>query len=266
MARKQRGTPKHKKDNSERWLLTYSDMITLLMVFFIVLFAMSNPSQSKNQEMSEAFANIFGNAQWTPFVSSSGSGAGVLTGVTAGQRVASNRGGKAQGTGGKSLTRVNAVSSLQNLIKAGKVTVIPTENGFAISLASDLYFGSASAALGQDAMPVLQQVADFLGQIPTWWWSKATLTISALTRKNGPTTGTWQQRAPLLSSTHWRTMESRLNGFHPSPSVSSGRFNPTTPLREGRTIGASISSSWSSNSDSTHILPLFGTLVFTSLL
>ena len=51
-------------------------------------------------------------------------------------------------------------------MKAGKVKVIPTENGFAISLVSDLYFASASAALNADAMPVLQQVSDFLGQIP----------------------------------------------------------------------------------------------------
>jgi chemotaxis protein MotB len=51
-------------------------------------------------------------------------------------------------------------------VKAGKVKVIPTENGFAISLVSDLFFASASAALNADAMPVLQQVSDFLGQIP----------------------------------------------------------------------------------------------------
>lgn len=33
--------------SSERWLLTYSDMITLLMIFFIIMYAISTvkPSQ-----------------------------------------------------------------------------------------------------------------------------------------------------------------------------------------------------------------------------
>ncbi|MGB9809361.1 MAG: flagellar motor protein MotB, partial [Caldanaerobacter sp.] len=29
------------KPNHERWLLTYSDMITLLLIFFIVMYTMS---------------------------------------------------------------------------------------------------------------------------------------------------------------------------------------------------------------------------------
>jgi chemotaxis protein MotB len=229
MARKRRDTPKHKKDNSERWLLTYSDMITLLMVFFIVLFAMSNPSQAKNQEMSEAFANIFGNAQWTPFVSSSGSGAGVLTGVTAGQRVASNRGGKAQGTGGKSLTRVNAVSSLQNLIKAGKVTVVPTENGFAISLASDLYFGSASAALGQDAMPVLQQVADFLGQIPN------SVVVEGYTDTIRPDAQKWPDNWHLAAARSLAVLNTLEDYGIPSERLSSESFGEQRPVQSNDT-------------------------------
>ncbi len=37
--------PEH--DNSERWLLTYSDMITLLLALFIVLFAISSINEKK---------------------------------------------------------------------------------------------------------------------------------------------------------------------------------------------------------------------------
>ena len=31
-----------KEPNHERWLLTYSDLITLLMIFFVVMYASSN--------------------------------------------------------------------------------------------------------------------------------------------------------------------------------------------------------------------------------
>jgi chemotaxis protein MotB len=164
MARK-----KHKieepEEKLERWMLTYLDMITLLMVFFIILYAQSSPSQTKFQQMSEAFNSVFNGANFTIFATRGG-GSGVMEGVSPGQKVQSSRGGANQGTGGTSILRTQATSTLQNLVKAGKVRVIPTENGFAISLVSDLYFPSSSAALSPDAMPVLQQVADFLGQIP----------------------------------------------------------------------------------------------------
>lgn len=41
-------------DNSERWLLTYADMITLLLVLFIVLFALSKVNEAKYQEFKQS--------------------------------------------------------------------------------------------------------------------------------------------------------------------------------------------------------------------
>jgi chemotaxis protein MotB len=51
---------KPKKDNSERWLLTYSDLITLLMILFILLFAISNVNQEKYDKLSESLSNSMG--------------------------------------------------------------------------------------------------------------------------------------------------------------------------------------------------------------
>lgn len=47
-------------ENEERWLLTYSDMITLLMVLFIVMFAMSQVDQRKFMELKTGLAAGFG--------------------------------------------------------------------------------------------------------------------------------------------------------------------------------------------------------------
>lgn len=49
-----------KEPNNERWLLTYSDLITLLMVFFVILYAMSNVSNSKYEAMSDSFKSVMG--------------------------------------------------------------------------------------------------------------------------------------------------------------------------------------------------------------
>ena len=45
-----------------RWLLTYADLITLLLVFFIVIAAISATDQQKMEEVSRAIAEAF-----TPF-------------------------------------------------------------------------------------------------------------------------------------------------------------------------------------------------------
>src|ERR671936_1344049 len=46
--------------NHERWLLTYADMITLLMVLFIVMFAISQVDQRKFAALKTGLAAGFG--------------------------------------------------------------------------------------------------------------------------------------------------------------------------------------------------------------
>ena len=43
-------------ENEERWLLTYADMITLLMTLFMVLFAISSVNTSKFEQLSKSLA------------------------------------------------------------------------------------------------------------------------------------------------------------------------------------------------------------------
>ncbi|HEY5561331.1 MAG TPA: flagellar motor protein MotB [Clostridiaceae bacterium] len=43
-----------KEANSERWLLTYSDLITLLMIFFVVMYSMSNIDKDKFKALSKS--------------------------------------------------------------------------------------------------------------------------------------------------------------------------------------------------------------------
>lgn len=47
-------------ENGERWLLTYADMITLLMVLFIVLFAIGQIDSKKFDKLHDGLAQSFG--------------------------------------------------------------------------------------------------------------------------------------------------------------------------------------------------------------
>lgn len=56
---------KPKKENGERWLLTYSDLITLLMILFILLYAMSKVDQQKYEQLASSLSNALGTASGT---------------------------------------------------------------------------------------------------------------------------------------------------------------------------------------------------------
>jgi chemotaxis protein MotB len=70
---------RHKKgheeehENHERWLVSYADMMTLLMVLFVVLFAMSQVDQKKFNALADGLAKGFG----APTVAFSGAGVKV---------------------------------------------------------------------------------------------------------------------------------------------------------------------------------------------
>ncbi|HYO84950.1 MAG TPA: flagellar motor protein MotB [Dermatophilaceae bacterium] len=48
--------------DSERWMISYADMLTLLLALFIVMFAISKVDQKKFQEFSHGAAQYFGEA------------------------------------------------------------------------------------------------------------------------------------------------------------------------------------------------------------
>lgn len=55
MSKKKKHKP-HEEEGGEAWLLPYSDLMTLLLAVFIVLFAVSNIDKAKSEQMSEEFS------------------------------------------------------------------------------------------------------------------------------------------------------------------------------------------------------------------
>jgi chemotaxis protein MotB len=162
MARKKNAEAE--KENSERWLLTYADMITLLMLFFIVLYSMSQTDVAKFVQLSQVLETVFAGGSWGIFDSKP------------------NAGGKEVFDSGKGLLRTNdkypmmknkqpekkkktyhqVVTMLQPYIKADKVRVVSTETGITISLNSDLFFDPGSAQIVPENTAVLDTVANVL--------------------------------------------------------------------------------------------------------
>src|SRR5829696_9245955 len=79
-----RRTGKHEEEeheNHERWLVSYADMMTLLLVLFVVLFAMSQVDKQKFAALAAGLSESFGGPiTVTPAASPEGS---VLDGLPA---------------------------------------------------------------------------------------------------------------------------------------------------------------------------------------
>lgn len=57
--RRRRKRHERSHENLDRWLLTYADMITLLLALFMMLYALSNTNTSKTQSLIESLQQAF---------------------------------------------------------------------------------------------------------------------------------------------------------------------------------------------------------------
>ena len=85
-AGRRRGGHAEEHENHERWMVTYADMLTLLLVLFIVLYAISQVNTSKFSELKSSLASAFKNGQ--PSVLSGGSG--IVNGDSSAQQANPN--------------------------------------------------------------------------------------------------------------------------------------------------------------------------------
>jgi chemotaxis protein MotB len=58
-ADRRRRTQDTKKENHERWVISYADFMTLLLATFVVLYAVSSINVSRYRQAAEAFSNVF---------------------------------------------------------------------------------------------------------------------------------------------------------------------------------------------------------------
>lgn len=141
-------------ENSERWLLTYSDMITLLLALFIIMYGMSTENQAKLQAMSEALSDAFHGSVSEAAVSDTGTGQGGGTAVT--DQVA--------------LDPLQSIyDQLNGIIKEEKlqddIELQRTEHSISIRLRDALLFQGDSAELNPESIPTLKRVSTVIQKV-----------------------------------------------------------------------------------------------------
>ena len=135
------------------WIVTYSDMVTLMLCFFVALFNPDDVDPAQLAAMISSFANIGMGANAGGNTLSSGKNADLGNTIMS---LPSMDKGKVMGTALK-----RAVSLFQADVRSNKVKVTSDERGLVISLASDAFFNPASARIN------IEQTRDILLRLGT---------------------------------------------------------------------------------------------------
>ncbi len=70
---------KVQKDNAERWMLTYADVMNLLLILFIILYTMANVDVAKYQEVAASMRAAFGESSAAVVIGDSGGAPSMIS-------------------------------------------------------------------------------------------------------------------------------------------------------------------------------------------
>ncbi len=152
MARKKRG---QNLGGIGEWVLTYGDMVTLCLCFFIAMFETSDSTESQASEMISSLNNIGmggstgGNTLSAGKLAELGNTINTLPSLEKGKMLAT--------------AKKKAISLFNPEVKSNKMRISSDERGLVISLASDAFFKAASAQLDiEETRNLLVRLAELL--------------------------------------------------------------------------------------------------------
>lgn len=151
------------KENSERWLLTYSDLITLLLAFFVIMYGMSSADVQKFSKMASSMRRAF-----NVDVMQGQTQSGVLDSSTSLLPDDMGVGTGADSTQQKDLAMISQEMgwALQQQGVSDNVSLSLRPEGTAISVSGNLLFASGKAELRPDAVSLLKSLGAVLSKLP----------------------------------------------------------------------------------------------------
>ncbi|MEN6616145.1 MAG: OmpA family protein [Syntrophorhabdus sp.] len=150
MRRRKRKPEEH--DNLERWLITYADLITLLLAFFIMMYTFSKHDSQKYREVTGHLKTIF-----TGGSSVAGPGAKPGTDPFDIPLKTSGSSGDVKERLEKEITKVTGNES--------RISVISDERGIVIRVLDEAFFDPGKADLKQGAKKTLDSIAPVINSV-----------------------------------------------------------------------------------------------------
>ncbi len=145
-------------NNSERWLLTYSDLITLLMIFFVVMYALSNVDVAKYKQISESLRVAMGGGKT---IIGNDDAANVDSEI---KPVDDNQTSQTEKTKMEELKRSVDKYLEQNGLNQSVSTKVD-ERGLVVSINDTLFFDTGKADVKPDYAKKLIEIGKILSQL-----------------------------------------------------------------------------------------------------
>jgi chemotaxis protein MotB len=143
------------RDNTERWLLTYADLITLLLGLFVILYASSKVDMKKFQEVMSAFGSLFGTDKSVGSVGTTRNSSPFPMSLP-----------KFNGTRDLNDVERSLKAEIVKNGRANSVFITHNERGLTVHLLEDLLFETGKATLKTNSLSVLDSLAIILRYIP----------------------------------------------------------------------------------------------------
>ena len=171
-----RGGEGGEHENSERWLLTYADMITLLVAFFMMLYAMSITNPTKFQQLAISVRSGFGgsmhNGATTILTGGGNTGKASIVSNSSHSKSGSVMDMKRQGKAAADAAALDkAMGQMLAYIRAHHLekllTVRNDRRGVIVTVMTDqMFFSRARADLMPASLPLMAKVAEVMNHVP----------------------------------------------------------------------------------------------------
>ncbi|MFA5384599.1 MAG: flagellar motor protein MotB [Eubacteriales bacterium] len=147
---------------SERWLVTYADLITLLLIFFIVMYSLGQLDLEKFKYLSQSLSQAMG-------------GGGMVL-MNGGPSASTGQSGSRLPIPEKDQQDLMTLSDIKKQLtsyieKSGlqlKVSVSNESRGIVISFQEEVLFVIGSSELTQQAGEIIKQIAPMLRKVPNY--------------------------------------------------------------------------------------------------
>ncbi|MBI5324301.1 MAG: OmpA family protein [Ignavibacteriae bacterium] len=146
------------KVSKDRYLITYADLITLLLGLFVILYAASQVDEERYKELSKAFKDYFKSTKEQVLQGSGGVFNGHKDAIP--EPIMPN-------PGPKSLEEVTkqAEESLGMYLQKGLISIRSSQNELVLALPEQLLFKSGKADVEPQGVPVLDSIANIIKNV-----------------------------------------------------------------------------------------------------
>lgn len=159
----------HEEEAGEAWLLPYSDLMTLLLAVFIVLFAVSKVDEAKAKAISSEFTESMMTEAYAEAVASEAAAAAAAEGSLSAEEASALE----EFLGEYELTKLEALkieldTKLESVGISNSVSTSIDMRGLVIRLNNAIFFDSGSAAIKSEHEDSLTVVANMINSLDNY--------------------------------------------------------------------------------------------------